>query len=99
MKNALFTNSSLIEVPTIKYSMIEGTSTGYVRIIQFTPETAKRLQDALDSFEKSNYNILKYLNASTIAFSFSFFDIALLKISALERENPANVVATCNICS
>lgn len=49
---------ALIEVPTIKYSMIEGTSTGYVRIIQFTPETAKRLQDALDSFEKSNYNSL-----------------------------------------
>jgi len=49
---------ALIEVPTIKYSMIEGTSTGYVRIIQFTPETAKRLQEALDSFESHNYTSL-----------------------------------------
>ncbi len=49
---------ALIEVPTIKYSMIEGTSTGYVRIIQFTPETAKRFQEALDSFEKANYKSL-----------------------------------------
>lgn len=49
---------ALIEVPTIKYSMIEGTSTGYVRLIQFTPETAKRFQDAIDSFEKEGYTSL-----------------------------------------
>lgn len=49
---------ALIEVPTIKYAMIEGTSTAYVRLIQFTPETAKRFQDALDSFEAHNYQKL-----------------------------------------
>ena len=47
---------ALIEVPTVKYGMIEGTKIGYARLIQFTPDTAIRLQDALDSFEKEEYN-------------------------------------------
>ncbi len=46
---------ALIEVPTVKYGMIEGTKIGYARLIQFTPDTATRLQDALDSFEKNDY--------------------------------------------
>lgn len=46
---------ALIEVPTAKYGMIEGTNIGYVRLIEFTPETPKRLQDALDLFEKNQY--------------------------------------------
>lgn len=46
---------ALIEVPTVKFGMIEGTSIGYARLIQFTPDTAPRLQDALDSFEKAGY--------------------------------------------
>ena len=46
---------ALIEVPTVKYGMIEGTKIGYTRLIQFTPDTATRLQDALDSFEKNGY--------------------------------------------
>lgn len=46
---------ALIEVPTVKYGMIEGTSIGYAKLIQFTPDTAIRLQDALDSFEKAKY--------------------------------------------
>ena len=46
---------ALIEVPTVKYGMIEGTKIGYARLIQFTPDTALRLQDALDSFEKNGY--------------------------------------------
>lgn len=46
---------ALIEVPTVKYGMIEGTSIGYVRLIQFTPETPVRLQDALDKFQANNY--------------------------------------------
>ena len=46
---------ALIEVPTVKYGMIEGTKIGYARLIQFTPDTAQRLQDALDSFAKSGY--------------------------------------------
>ena len=47
---------ALIEVPTVKYGMIG--STGYVRLIQFTPETPHRVQEALDSFEKSGYKSL-----------------------------------------
>ena len=46
---------ALIEVPTVKYGMIEGTRIGYVRLIEFTPDTPKRLQDALNLFEKNNY--------------------------------------------
>lgn len=46
----------LIEVPTVKYGMIG--KTGYVRLIEFTPDTAHRMQDALDSFEKSGYTSL-----------------------------------------
>lgn len=49
---------ALIEVPTVKYGMIENSSVGYVRLIQFTPDTAIRLQNALDSFEKENYTSL-----------------------------------------
>lgn len=47
---------ALIEVPTVKFGMIEGTSIGYAKLIQFTPDTAIRLQDALDSFSQANYN-------------------------------------------
>jgi carboxyl-terminal processing protease len=47
----------LIEVPTVKYSMIEQGSNkiGYLRIIEFTPQTAERVQAALDSFNKNKY--------------------------------------------
>ena len=41
---------ALIEVPTAKYGMIEGTKIGYCKLIEFTPETPKRLQDAMDLF-------------------------------------------------
>ncbi|MBQ5472620.1 MAG: S41 family peptidase [Treponema sp.] len=47
---------ALIEVPTVKYGMIG--QTGYCRIIQFTPDTPARVQDALDSFVKNNYKNL-----------------------------------------
>ncbi len=43
----------LIEVPTVKYSMIG--KTGYVRLIQFTPDTAPRLQEALDFFKANGF--------------------------------------------
>lgn len=46
---------ALIEVPTAKYGMIEDSSIGYVRLIEFTPETPNRLQDALNFFEENNY--------------------------------------------
>lgn len=44
---------AIIEVPTAKYAVI-GTGkdcVGYVRLIEFTPDTAHRLQDALDAFK------------------------------------------------
>ncbi len=44
---------ALIEVPTVKYGMIGNI--GYVRIIEFTPDTPKRFQEALDSFIKNKY--------------------------------------------
>ncbi len=46
---------ALIEVPTAKYGMIEGTKIGYCKLIEFTPETPKRLQDAMDMFQKNGY--------------------------------------------
>lgn len=48
---------ALIEVPTIKFGMI-GNDIGYLRIIEFTPQTAERVQTALDSFAKSGYKSL-----------------------------------------
>jgi carboxyl-terminal processing protease len=44
----------LIEVPTVKYEMMPG-GIGYLRIIEFTPITPGRVQDALDAFEKAGY--------------------------------------------
>ncbi len=44
---------AMIEVPTVKYTMIK--KTGYLKIIEFTPETPARVQDALDSFQKNGY--------------------------------------------
>lgn len=49
---------ALIEVPTVKFGMIEGTKTGYMKLIQFTPETPKRVQEALTSFTENGYNSL-----------------------------------------
>lgn len=42
-----------IEVPTVKYGTIDSgkEKIGYMKLIQFTPLTAERVQDALDSFE------------------------------------------------
>jgi len=48
----------LIEVPTVKEGMVEGTDIGYMRLISFTPETAKRVKEALNSFEEKNYKKL-----------------------------------------
>lgn len=47
---------AIIEVPTVRYAMIG--ETGYMRIIEFTPETPHRVQDALDSFAKAGYKNL-----------------------------------------
>lgn len=47
---------ALIEVPTVKHTMIN--ETGYLRIIQFTPDTPSRVQEALDDFKNQNYKNL-----------------------------------------
>lgn len=52
-KNVKFTVElvrALIEVPTVKYGMIGNV--GYMRLVQFTPDTPVRVQEALDSFKK-----------------------------------------------
>jgi len=49
---------AMIEVPTVKHGMIEGSKTGYMRLIEFTPDTPLRVQDALNSFEKNGYTAL-----------------------------------------
>ena len=48
---------AVIEVPTVKYGMI-GNDIGYLRIIEFTPKTPERVQDALNSFAASGYKSL-----------------------------------------
>jgi len=50
-------NRALIEVPTVKYAMMD-KGIGYLRIIEFTPLTAERVQEALDSFKKAGYSKL-----------------------------------------
>lgn len=58
-KNMVFDKElirAIIEVPTVKYGMID--KTGYLKIIEFTPNTAERVQDALDSFKKEKFTSL-----------------------------------------
>ncbi len=49
---------AIIEIPTVKHAMIEDTSIGYLRIIQFTPYTSKRIKEALGEFEEKGYESL-----------------------------------------
>lgn len=49
---------ALIEVPTVKYGIIEGTKIGYIRIIEFTPLTAEKIQLALDSFKNQASSLI-----------------------------------------
>lgn len=46
---------ALIEVPTVRYAMMDN-GIGYIRIIEFTPLTEARVQEALDSFKKDGYS-------------------------------------------
>ncbi len=48
---------AIIEVPTVKFGMIED-DIGYLRIIEFTPQTPERVQDALDLFTAANFSSL-----------------------------------------
>jgi len=45
---------ALIEVPTVKRAMLPGDY-GYLRIIEFSPQTAGRIRDAVDYFEANKY--------------------------------------------
>jgi len=47
----------IIEVPTVRQDVIP-EDIGYVRIIQFTPLTADRVEDAIQQFEDAGYNSL-----------------------------------------
>jgi carboxyl-terminal processing protease len=49
---------AIVEIPTIKHAMIEDSSIGYIRIIQFTPYTDKRLEEALSELESKGYESL-----------------------------------------
>ncbi len=51
---------ALIEVPTVKYGMIteNNKKTGYIRIIQFTPITPDRVEEALIAFENEGFDSL-----------------------------------------
>ena len=43
---------AMIEVPTVKYEMMEG-GIGYLRIVEFTPLTPDKVQEALDAFKRA----------------------------------------------
>ncbi len=46
---------AIIEVPTVRRDMIDD-DIGFLRIIQFTPYTEDRVKEAIEYFEKNNYN-------------------------------------------
>ncbi len=46
-----------IEIPTVKWDYIDD-QTGYLRIIQFTPYTALRVEEALNDFERNDVSSL-----------------------------------------
>ena len=48
---------AIIEVPTTKHAMIGG-NIGYIRIIQFTPLTAEKVEEAVDEFSRKGYSSL-----------------------------------------
>ncbi|MBU0935515.1 MAG: S41 family peptidase [Spirochaetes bacterium] len=45
---------ALIEVPTVKKAMLPGNY-GYLRIIEFTPQTVERVRDSINFFKSNNY--------------------------------------------
>ena len=60
MEFSVVLERALIEVPTVKYGMIESgiNRTGYLRIIEFTPQTPERVQEALSSFKAASFTSL-----------------------------------------
>jgi carboxyl-terminal processing protease len=47
---------AIIEVPTVKHAMIG--STGYLKLLTFTPMTAERAREAINDFQVHNYKSL-----------------------------------------
>jgi len=47
---------AIIEVPTVKHAMIG--STGYLKLLTFTPYTADRAREAINEFQANNYRSL-----------------------------------------
>jgi carboxyl-terminal processing protease len=47
---------AIIEVPTVKHAMIG--STGYLKLLTFTPMSAERARDAINEFKDKNYSSL-----------------------------------------
>lgn len=48
---------AIIEIPTVKYDTIED-SIAYIRIIQFTPYTDDRVEEAVNEFSRKGFNYL-----------------------------------------
>lgn len=46
---------AVIENPTVKYGMIENSKIGYIKITEFSSNTANRVQEAIDSFNENKY--------------------------------------------
>ena len=44
---------AIITVPTVEYAMIDGTSTAYLRILEFSQSTYKAIAEALDTLGKA----------------------------------------------
>jgi carboxyl-terminal processing protease len=47
----------VIENPAVRYAMI-GDDVGYVRIVQFTPQVADRVRDAVNTFKAAGYRYM-----------------------------------------
>jgi carboxyl-terminal processing protease len=48
---------AVIQIPTVKRDMIPG-GIGFLRIIQFTPYTAARVEEAVEYFKRNNYTAM-----------------------------------------
>lgn len=89
-------NRANIEIPTVKEDMIKN-DIAYMRIIQFTPYTAKRIEEALKTFKRNNYKALVIdlrgnpggLLSSVVEIADFFFDdgIIVSTKSRIEEEN------------
>jgi carboxyl-terminal processing protease len=67
---------AIIEVPTVKFSMMPD-GIGFLRIIQFTPRTAQRVEDALNYFaENSQTGIIMDLRSNPGGLLDAVIDVA-----------------------